>query len=773
MNESKRAFPNWLPLLILAITIALLFYRLLIGEVLFWGLPALQFVPWRTLAQSELSAGRFPLWNPFNGGGAPLIANYQSAVFYPPNLLTLPIPGAGMIGWLGMLHLLWAGVGMWAFLGALGCNAPGRGVGAIAFALNTAVVARFGTTPMVDVSTWLPWLMFGMVRLITRPNLFNLAVLALFTALILLAGHAQWAFYSLALTGVGALYLSLRNRSGLRPLVLFAGALILGAALAAIQLAPTAELQRQSQRSEGADETFALNYSYETPLLITLFNPNFFGNPGDGSYQLNGVYFEMTAYTGMFPLIVALATILQYLRSLPRKIRENRKPLSPTLSPQAGKRSQYSDGSPSSLGGRDLGRGQTADPLRRWIPFFTLVIVITLLFAFGRNSPLYLFLFRYVPTFNLFQAPVRWLLLMVFGISTLAGIGLTLWRVDRFYWMRSRLMLTAAAVVTVLALVLRFASESAVFGGLLELGLLLTISAILLVGQPRPDHPRWHIWAIVLLMFVAGDLLWANRLSNPTINARFYDAPATEPSKSRTFRTDKALEEVQFGEFLRFKDYRVAGERSADYRAARLPNMNILEKLDTFNTFEPLRPAGIEKFTKLLNEHPAPNLFLAAGIPTAEQPDARRFWFVPTVVGTQDAFKSMSDPTWNPATSAFLEGDAPTFRGDSSGQILSVRETPQAIEMQIQTNGRVALVMADTWYPGWRATVNGENVPIYRANGAFRAVIIPAATTQPITISLLYDPPAIKIGAALSLIAAIVLLMLLVIARVGLARQRQ
>lgn len=737
MNESKRAFPNWLPLLILAITIALLFYRLLTGEVLFWGLPALQFVPWRTLAQSELSAGRFPLWNPFNGGGAPLIANYQSAVFYPPNLLTLPIPGAGMIGWLGMLHLLWAGVGMWAFLGALGCNALGRGVGAIAFALNTAVVARFGTTPMVDVAAWLPWLMFGMVRLIIRPNLFNLAVLALFTALMLLAGHAQWAFYSLVLTGFGALYLSLRNRSGLRPLAFLAGALILGAALAAIQLAPTAELQRQSQRSEGADEAFALNYSYETPLLITLFNPNFFGNPGDGSYQLNGVYFEMTAYAGMFPLIVALATILQYVRNW-SKIRR-----------------------------------APADPLRRWIPFFALVILVTLLFAFGRNSPIYLFLFRYVPTFNLFQAPVRWLLLMVFGISTLAGIGLTLWRVDRFYWMRSRLMLTAAAVVTVLALVLRFASESAVFGGLLELGLLLTISAILLVGQPRPDHPRWRIWAIVLLVFVAGDLLWANRLSNPAINARFYDAPATEPPKSRTFRTDKALEELQFGQFLRFKDYRVAGERSIDYRAARLPNMNILEKLDTFNTFEPLRPAGIEKFTKLLNEHPAPNLFLAAGIPTAEQPDAPRFWFVPTVVGTQDAFKSISDPTWNPATSVFLEGDAPTFRGDSNGQILSVRETPQAIEMQIQTNGRAALVMADTWYPGWRATVNGENVPIYRANGAFRAVIIPAATTQPIIISLLYDPPAIKIGAALSLIAAIVLLALLVIARVGLARQRQ
>lgn len=49
--------------------------------------PFTQFVPWIEFARVELTNGRLPLWNPFNGAGAPLLANYQSAVF---SVFTLP-----------------------------------------------------------------------------------------------------------------------------------------------------------------------------------------------------------------------------------------------------------------------------------------------------------------------------------------------------------------------------------------------------------------------------------------------------------------------------------------------------------------------------------------------------------------------------------------------------------------------------------------------------------------------------------------------------------
>jgi hypothetical protein len=85
-SDAPPTLPRWIPLTLLTLTVIALFYRLLLGEVLFWGLPSLQFYPWREFAMSEFAQGRFPLWNPYNGAGAPLLANYQSALLYPPHV---------------------------------------------------------------------------------------------------------------------------------------------------------------------------------------------------------------------------------------------------------------------------------------------------------------------------------------------------------------------------------------------------------------------------------------------------------------------------------------------------------------------------------------------------------------------------------------------------------------------------------------------------------------------------------------------------------------
>ena len=59
-------------LLLLAGTLAVVYHRVLLGETFFWGLPALQFIPWREYGFDLLRSGSLPLWNPYNGAGAPL-----------------------------------------------------------------------------------------------------------------------------------------------------------------------------------------------------------------------------------------------------------------------------------------------------------------------------------------------------------------------------------------------------------------------------------------------------------------------------------------------------------------------------------------------------------------------------------------------------------------------------------------------------------------------------------------------------------------------------
>ena len=58
------------------------------------------------------------------------------------------------------------------------------------------------------------------------------------------------------------------------------------------------------------------------------------------------------------------------------------------------------------------------------------------------------------------------------------------------------------------------------------------------------------------------------------------------------------------------------------------------------------------------------------------------------------------------------------------------------------------LVLSDRWYPGWKATVNGRNADVLRANGVFRAVEVPAGVSD---VEFRFLPRSLRLGAAVSL----------------------
>src|SRR3989338_3961413 len=59
--------------------------------------PVRQQIPWKNLAIELEKKLNLPLWNPYNFTGTPLLANFQSGVFYPFNLIFFVIPFA--YGW--------------------------------------------------------------------------------------------------------------------------------------------------------------------------------------------------------------------------------------------------------------------------------------------------------------------------------------------------------------------------------------------------------------------------------------------------------------------------------------------------------------------------------------------------------------------------------------------------------------------------------------------------------------------------------------------------
>jgi hypothetical protein len=79
---------------------------------------------------------------------------------------------------------------------------------------------------------------------------------------------------------------------------------------------------------------------------------------------------------------------------------------------------------------------------------------------------------------------------------------------------------------------------------------------------------------------------------------------------------------------------------------------------------------------------------------------------------------------------------------------------PERVEIAVEAAAPGVLVLTDTYYPGWHARVDGATRQILRANGLFRAVVVPAGRHE---VVFEYRPESLRLGAAVSLVSLVIL----------------
>lgn len=730
---NRRGTATWLPLMLLAVMLAIFFIPLILGtRSLFWGLPALQFYPWRKFAFDELQAGRIPFLNPYNGAGAPLLANYQSAILYPPNWLHLILPDSHAMSLIAVLHIFWAGYGMWKFTGQLGISVFGRGTSLLAYAFAGYSIARMGSFPTADAVAWIPWLFWALTGVAEKRTFGYIGLLGLISAMLLLSGHAQTAFYAFLAAGLyslwQAVYVNLPRPLRLKALAMIGGGVALGIGIAATQLLFTLELLSESQRSGGVDYKELTNLSFSPLRLLVLLMPNFFGSPVDGSYLTpdSGVYFEDMIYIGIVPLIAAIAAIFGWIQR--RTLLEHWK--------------SY-----------------------RSVPFWILLSVVGFILAMGKYGPVYRTLYDYVPTFDAFREPVRWMIWPVFALCVLAGIGVQNWgRSPRvFFW--TRLSAAGGIGFVVMAVAVRQTSPSidetasVLLDALTAFGCWFAGSAILTLAQP---DETWNIpfmrWETAVLIFVAADLAWAAQGLNPTVPEQFFRGASITPPQARLYWYKDYEEKIKFEQTFDLADYRTATLNWPYVRRSLLPNLNILDKMSLYNNFDPLLPRYQTRYIELIEGlgRRSEALLRAAGIgqvygntrpvgwkkiqgddPTFQAPQEPPFvWIVPRAIWASDdqaVEAALLQETWNPEQEVILSAEepgdtlvleaSPPLKGISFFEV--VEDTPTQKKYRVVTDGSGYLVLATSWYPGWSVSIDGSDQTLYRANLAFMAVEIP------------------------------------------------
>jgi hypothetical protein len=149
---------------------------------------------------------------------------------------------------------------------------------------------------------------------------------------------------------------------------------------------------------------------------------------------------------------------------------------------------------------------------------------------------------------------------------------------------------------------------------------------------------------------------------------------------------------------------------------------------------QPRLPSGApsSKRTARVQHH---RHFLVIGNPHA-LPRAFVTYRARTAPGDPDALLGiMSDPTFDPLVESFVEGPSPFAaaadappRGHPAA---FVRDDETEVELEVTLERPGLVVLADSFYPGWHATVNGVPAPIVATNHLFRGARAPQARIAP------------------------------------------
>lgn len=249
----------------------------------------LQFYGWRDLVFEAHRTGKEPYWNPYQLGGTPLLANSQSAGFYPLHFLfgKLGFPTALAIVLLAWFHLAVGALGIRALAKRLGAGEPGAVFGAAAFALSPFAIAWTALPSVMSTCCWIPVALACLHRCVHKATIPHVITLGASVAMLCTAGHLQFTLYGLlSLLIAGVIWAAIGNwksRDHLWSSVSSIGAVVLGLVAAMCHLSPVQNFGQYSHRAGvPTTEGFAAyqSSSVQPYELIGLVAPGLLGAPG-------------------------------------------------------------------------------------------------------------------------------------------------------------------------------------------------------------------------------------------------------------------------------------------------------------------------------------------------------------------------------------------------------------------------------------------------------------------------------------------------------------
>ncbi len=670
------------------------------------------------------STGSLPQWNPFLFGGHPVFTGFGD-LFYPSAWLRLVLPTAIAMDLAFVVHYVLLGLFAYFLLRLLDVSWLGSVTGATAYQLSGIVVSLMspGHDGKLFVSTMLPLMLIALVLAIRRRRWEGHALLGLAVGLALLSPQYQMAQYALLTAGCFALYLVFGEPMGLAPrdrwlaLAGAAGGVVLGFGISMIQVLPFFHSIPYGTRAETAGYAWSTSYAMPWAHVPELFLAGFTGKYeaywGPNPIKLHGEYLGLP--------VLALAAI---------------------------------------------GVGSTRRKLVWWLGG---IAVLFLLVSLGGATPFYRLWYAIVPYVKKTRAPGMALYVVALTVSGLAALGVE--RLERGEGKRAmQIALGAAAFVALLALSGVFGSiaegiarvtqrdasaaqagiRSGALGSAVGLGLVAALVLAFLAGRVKPTA-----FAPLLILLVGADLYWAGKgfwqWSRPE-QEMFREDPIVQQLRS----TPKPYRVLDLGApraiypgdlLMRHEVPLVLGYSGVELGAydELLGGRNEWRYLSRIHMWQLLavryvilpESASVPGFHRVVGPvttatDRAALLYEADTVP----PYAR---VVPGAVkgDTGQIIPTLIDPRLDFGRLVLFDRDEPVnplpvleMPAPSPSRALVTQWTPGRIAIALDPTPPADsyLLIAENWYPDWRATVDGQSAPVLRGDHTFLTVPVAAGS---------------------------------------------
>ncbi len=656
------------------------------------------------LQQSVRQYGEWPLWNGARMLGQPFAANPLSKVWYPPQWLALILPATLHLDLMVYLHMAWLALGMIAWGRAEKLRPVAALFTALAWGLNAKLLAHLGAghLDIVYALAWVPWLMAGVNRLVDEKTGRSAVRLAAITALLALA-DLRITFYMVPVAAVYGLLLLVR--SGVKigriigPLALAAGLFTL---LAAVEVVPVIRLGSSLTRDWITAQDAAV-YSLPPSYLIGVLIPD-----------LGGFHEWMTYLAAPVVLLAILS-----LRRSPRRV----------------------------------------ESIVWWG-----VALIAGVWSLGSNGPLFSLAVDTLPFVGWFRVPSRGWFVVIFALTAAAACGFdSLFKsgLDKVWRMTFVAVAAAGLIWFAAALILLPDFPAAWIAGIVVGSSAL---ALLLVGSRRTAiqkvvdkvSPRL-VQAFTPRVIGSALLVGIVAVTGWLVGTSVVEGRPVEQAEAADRAIIARLGNVDGRVYS--PSFDLVGVSAAQAGIETLHGVDPFQfkssaeaiaeaagvEMDGYSVVAPPVPSGGEVDTALAGAIPDVERLAVLGVSDVVARFPIEAVGLVLIAHSDGAYFYEVDPA---------AVDLPPFYD------VEWVEMPNRLSTQISTDQATTLVVPVAWAPGWQASINGEAVPVRRVSGALIGLCLPAGES---TVELVYRPTADLVGAAISGITALALLIVWIV----------